>query len=179
MSEFDVSSFVASFFDEAKDRLALIDQHLVALEAGELGEEGLNSLRRDAHTIKGSALMLGVTDVGDMAHLFEDAIEALMSHPEFRTAEMVQFLYDVHDQLADRLAHPDAQEPLDVSRFRTKFDALCEYIAVDSSSDHAAFLADEEVPLIGAEDAEAWRRTESDQTDQGAMATPDATPPAA
>lgn len=178
MSEFDVSSFVASFFDEAKDRLALIDQHLVALEAGELGEEGLNSLRRDAHTIKGSALMLGVTDVGDMAHLFEDAIEALMSHPEFRTAEMVQFLYDVHDQLADRLAHPDAQEPLDVSRFRTKFDALCEYIAVDSSSDHAAFLADEEVPLIGAEDAEAWRRTESEQTDQGVMATQDAMPPA-
>lgn len=168
MSEFDVSSFVASFFDEAKDRLAMINQRLVALEGGELDEEGMTHLRRDAHTIKGSALMLGVNDVGDMAHLFEDAIEALMRHPEFRIAEMVQFLYDVHDQLAHRLAHPDAQEPLDVPRFRTKFDALCEYIRADLESDHAAFLGDEaeaaaETPLIGAEDAEAWQRAGADR----------------
>jgi chemotaxis protein histidine kinase CheA/CheY-like chemotaxis protein len=171
LSEFNISSFIASFFDEAKDRLASINQHLVALESGSLDEEGLNSLRRDAHTIKGSALMLGVTDVGEMGHLFEDAMEKLIEHAEFRTGKMVQFLFDLHDRLVERLQHPDGQELLDVDKYRRYFNALCDDIAVEPSSGSAASIGEElqslleeaaaaeaETLLIGAEEAEAWRR---------------------
>ena len=169
MSEFNLSSFIASFFDEAKERLASINQYLVSLESGSLDEEGLNSLRRDAHTIKGSALMLGVTDVGEMGHLFEDAMEHLIEHPEFRTGKMVQFLFDLHDRLAERLKNPDSPEQLDVPKFRHEFNALCESIAADASAGEPVAESAEsgtgqqegaptEGLLIGAEEAEAWRR---------------------
>lgn len=78
MADFDLSNFIASFFDEAKERLNAINQALVAFEAGTLDEDGLVSLRRDAHTIKGSALMLGVNDVGGVAHVFEDLVLSLI-----------------------------------------------------------------------------------------------------
>ncbi len=181
MSEFNLSSFVASFFDEAKERLASINQYLVSLEAGSLDEEGLNSLRRDAHTIKGSALMLGVTDVGEMGHLFEDAMEHLIEHPEYRTANMVQFLFDLHDRLAERLQSPDNPERLDVPKFRQEFNALCESIAAGSATGEPLVGPPEQEDgagqpeatpadmLIGAEEAEAWRRS-------GVESSPEAVP---
>ncbi|MDQ6971382.1 MAG: Hpt domain-containing protein, partial [Mariprofundaceae bacterium] len=55
MSVNDLSQFLASFFDEARQRLSSINQALVALESGTLTDDGLVGLRRDAHTIKGSA----------------------------------------------------------------------------------------------------------------------------
>ncbi len=186
MSEFDLSGFIASFFDEARDRLASINQRLVALESGSLDEEELNSLRRDAHTIKGSALMLGVTDVGEMGHLFEDAMEKLIEHAEFRTGEMVQFLFDLHDRLAERLQKPDSQEHLDVPGFRREFDRLCEAIAAGSAPAPEPPAAVDEVGLppleeilaaddagemlIGAEEAEAWKRSATAEAEQPAAA---------
>lgn len=121
MSGFDLSNFLASFFDEAKERLASINQKLVAFEAGSLDAEGLIALRRDAHTIKGSALMLGVQDVGNVAHLFEDVMEHLIEHPEDRTPPIIQFLFDLHDQLKVRFEDQEGKQPLAVEPLREKY----------------------------------------------------------
>jgi len=123
MSGLDLSQFLASFFDEARGRLSSINEGLVGFEAGALDEEGLNRLRRDAHTIKGSAMMLGVEDVGGVAHVFEDAMEHLIGHPEHRTPAMVQFLFDLHDQLAARLQSEDAGR-LDAAAARAQLTSL-------------------------------------------------------
>jgi len=123
LADFDLSNFLASFFDEARERLNSINQGLVDFESGTLNDEGLISLRRDAHTIKGSALMLGVADIGGAAHLFEDVMEKLIEHPTWRTAAMTQFLYDVHDSLDGRLEAVDA-EAINLNPLRAKYDAL-------------------------------------------------------
>ncbi|MDQ6954517.1 MAG: Hpt domain-containing protein, partial [Mariprofundaceae bacterium] len=124
MADFDLSNFLASFFDEARERLNSINQGLVGFEAGTLDAEGLVTLRRDAHTIKGSALMLGVPDIGGAAHLFEDVMEQLIENPSWRTPAMTQFLYDLHDVLEVRLQDPDAQKNIDIEPLRIKHDAL-------------------------------------------------------
>jgi len=127
VSGFDLSNFLASFFDEARERLSSIDQALVKFEAGDLTEDGMVALRRDAHTIKGSALMLGVTDIGETAHLFEDMMEHLMAHPSWRNVpEMVQFLYDIHDALDDRLKNTDTKALIDVAPLRANQRKLLE-----------------------------------------------------
>jgi len=124
MAEFDVSAFLASFFDEASQRLQSINQKLLLLESGEIDDEGVIQLRRDSHTIKGSAQMLGVQDVSELAHLFEDAIDAtLQCVPENRQA-LTQFLYDLHDSLQQRLQHVDGKPRLDTASMRETFIAL-------------------------------------------------------
>ena len=124
MADFDLSNFLASFFDEARERLNSMNQGLVAFESGGLDSEGLISLRRDAHTIKGSALMLGVSDIGGAAHLFEDVMEQLIEHPTWRNPAMTQFLYDLHDELGIRLKDPNAQKNIDLEPLRVKYNEL-------------------------------------------------------
>ncbi len=124
MTGFDTSAFLASFFDEACQRLQSINQYLVRLESGQLDAEGVIHLRREAHNIKGSAQMLGVQDVGELAHLFEDALDAtLQREPEQRQA-LMQFLYDLHDSLQQRLQFVDAKARLAIDARRDVFAAL-------------------------------------------------------
>ena len=128
MADFDLSNFLASFFDEARERLNSMNQGLVAFESDSLDAEGLIALRRDAHTIKGSALMLGVSDIGGVAHLFEDAMEQLIENPTWRRPAMTQFLYDLHDVLDTRLQDPDSQTNIDLEPLRVKYNALLESV---------------------------------------------------
>lgn len=147
MADFDLSNFLASFFDEARERLNSMNQGLVAFESNSLDAEGLIALRRDAHTIKGSALMLGVSDIGGVAHLFEDAMEQLIENPTWRRPAMTQFLYDLHDVLDTRLQDPESQANIDLEPLRVKYNALLERVKeqelLDGSSD--VFEANEAV----------------------------------
>jgi two-component system, chemotaxis family, sensor kinase CheA len=63
------------FREEAGERLDRIVATLLALESGEAGPEAVDSLFRDAHSIKGSAGMVGMTEVAAIAHTMEDCLE--------------------------------------------------------------------------------------------------------
>ncbi len=150
MSGFDLSNFVASFFDEARERLNSINQALVEFESGSLDEEGLVTLRRDAHTIKGSALMLAVNDVGGVAHVFEDMVEVLIKSPHLRTPEAVQFLFDLHDQLDKRMEDHESKELLDADIARANYEALMERL---ENSEAAPVPDDSEETVVAEADA--------------------------
>lgn len=125
MTDFDLSSFLVQFFDEAKERLITVNRSLVLLESGNLDEQGLAQLCRDAHTIKGSAEMLGVKDISALSHLLEDGVEFVRSEKLVSGSHpMTQFLFDLHDLLQDRLKHPDAESRIDVSPVVDQFNAL-------------------------------------------------------
>ncbi len=157
MSDFDLSGFLASFFDEARERLASINQSLVKFESGQLQEEGLVELRRDAHTIKGSALMLGVDDVGGTAHLFEDVMEQLIQKPELRNAVMLQFLFDLHDDLRQRVDDFENTEKIEVNPLREKYKELLEKQASGEIQAQAPAAEEEPAKLIGADDVKEWQ----------------------
>ncbi|MDQ6965982.1 MAG: Hpt domain-containing protein, partial [Mariprofundaceae bacterium] len=146
----DFTQFIEAFFDEARQRLGSINQALVALESDSLDAVGLAALMRDAHTIKGSALMLGVTDVGGAGHIFEDAVERMTGDVEIRTPAMAQLLMDIHDRLAERLQAVDAPS-IDVKVFQQRFDALLaedgSAAPGDESALHAAVASELEAVL--------------------------------
>ena len=62
------------FRDEATQRLDRMDAVLLAIESGRADAEAVNSLFRDAHTIKGAAAMLGLDDIRILAHAAEDVL---------------------------------------------------------------------------------------------------------
>jgi two-component system chemotaxis sensor kinase CheA len=62
------------FRDEATQRLDQMDTGLLAIEAGDAGAETVDSLFRNAHTIKGAAGMLGFDDIRAVAHAAEDVL---------------------------------------------------------------------------------------------------------
>ena len=65
------------FRDEAAQRLDEMDAALLAIESGDAGAEIIDSLFRNAHTIKGAAGMLGFDDVRALAHAAEDVLASV------------------------------------------------------------------------------------------------------
>ena len=67
------------FRDETNERLDRIVTTLLATEAGEAADDALDSLFRDAHSIKGNAGMVGFDEAQQIAHAMEDVLEQCRS----------------------------------------------------------------------------------------------------
>jgi len=123
MSDLDTSRFLASFFDEAKGRLASVNRRLVLLESEKLDAEGVIFLKRDLHTIKGAAQMLDVQDISTLSHLFEDAVELAVAQGPSQQP-VLQLLFDLHDQLETRLIDVDAEPRIDTKPFMERLQSI-------------------------------------------------------
>ena len=73
MSELD-TGLTDLFRAETTQRLDQMDTVLLAIESGQADAEAVNSLFRNAHTIKGGASMLGFDDIRTLAHAAEDIL---------------------------------------------------------------------------------------------------------
>ena len=74
-------ALVVGFVAEAQDLCARITQIVLDLEAGQLTDDACaqeqDDVARMLHTLKGSAAMLGLDDLADMAHALEDRFAPL------------------------------------------------------------------------------------------------------
>ncbi|MGH8894131.1 MAG: hybrid sensor histidine kinase/response regulator [Actinomycetes bacterium] len=77
MSWADDPELVATFRAEVEERLASLCEGLLRLETHAAPRQLVGGLFRDAHTVKGSARMLGLGGVVDVAHRSEDLLGAL------------------------------------------------------------------------------------------------------
>src|SRR3954471_4707641 len=73
----DDPELLATFRAEVDERLASLSAGLLQLEAHPAPRQLVAGLFRDAHTVKGSARMLGLDGVVDVAHRAEDLLGAL------------------------------------------------------------------------------------------------------
>jgi two-component system chemotaxis sensor kinase CheA len=61
--------------EEANERVMNIERNLLGLEDGSVGEDAVNALFRDAHSIKSAAGMLGWDEAVTIAHSMEDTFD--------------------------------------------------------------------------------------------------------
>ena len=73
----DDPELLATFRAEVEERLASLQTGLLALENHQSPRQVVTTLFRDAHTVKGSARMLGLEGVLHVAHNMEDLLGAL------------------------------------------------------------------------------------------------------
>src|ERR1019366_1690160 len=65
------------FREESTTRLDQMDAALLAMESGNADAETIDSLFRNAHTIKGSAGILGFEDIRSLGHAVEDFLSSV------------------------------------------------------------------------------------------------------
>ena len=78
------TEFMEIFRDEARERLDRIVETLLALESGRGAADAVDSLFRDTHTIKGGAGMVGLEQIGDLAHAMEDVLAKTRESGSYR-----------------------------------------------------------------------------------------------
>jgi two-component system chemotaxis sensor kinase CheA len=98
------------FREEATTRLDRMDEALLAMESGDAGAEVIDSLFRNAHTIKGSAGMLGFDDIRSLGHAVEDVLSSVREAGVF-PPELAEPLLRATAALRAQVA--GSQEPID------------------------------------------------------------------
>ncbi|HUX42039.1 MAG TPA: response regulator [Rectinemataceae bacterium] len=118
----DMSKFIGRFVEESRERIAQLIAGIGAFDIAEAREGegsavgGVDELFRAAHTIKGSAKMLGQAGIGETAHRLEDLLDALRSGRLKTSSEAIQALYrgaDGLSSLVERLASGEKNPPAD------------------------------------------------------------------
>ncbi len=99
MEEFDKSKFLPLFKEETYGRIRDITRELLAFEKNKADPEIISELKRAAHTIKGSARMLGLEDISRMAHGLEDILAGLPGAQEAAATQMINSVFDKLDSL--------------------------------------------------------------------------------
>jgi len=100
------------FRDEAAERLDQMETALLAVESGDAGAEFVDSLFRNAHTIKGAAGMLGLEDIHKLSHAVEEILAGVREAAVFRP-ELAAPLLRATTTLRAQIMGVGQGEPLD------------------------------------------------------------------
>ena len=103
---FDMKVFLTRFVVETKRHCAQMEKELLALEADGVSEDGLASVFRIAHTIKGAARMLKQSEISDKAHQIEDVLEELRGKRRVFDRAVIDELLQGIDLLRSLLDEP-------------------------------------------------------------------------
>jgi chemotaxis protein histidine kinase CheA/CheY-like chemotaxis protein len=106
----DDPELVATFRAEVDERLASLCEGLLRLEGHPSPRQLVAGLFRDAHTVKGSARMLGLDEVVDVAHRAEDLLGALRDGRRVATKDLVDLLLVAAEGISRSL--PGAERPV-------------------------------------------------------------------
>ncbi len=125
---FNREEFISYFRDEAEELLQQIDADLLKLEecvsSGESDPEIVNALFRALHTVKGSAGMLGFTDVSNLAHKLENLCDLLRKDRMPLSESAVDILFSGRDLLKEfvEAAIGEHETPTGVEEYVRKLD---------------------------------------------------------
>ena len=109
----DLSQFYETFFDEADELLAEMEQLLLQLDVEAPDIEHLNAIFRAAHSIKGGAATFGCFQhLAGTTHLLENLLDEIRRGEMVLRADMVDIFLETKDVLKSQLdTYRAAQEP--------------------------------------------------------------------
>ena len=91
---------LALFEQEAAERLGLLGELLLRLESEGAQPDVVASLFREAHTLKGAAVVVGLDDIGVAAHALEEVLADVRSGVAEVTTELLDQLFTALDELS-------------------------------------------------------------------------------
>jgi two-component system chemotaxis sensor kinase CheA len=125
MTGLDLSQFYETFFDEADELLAQMEQLLLELDAGQPDIEQLNAIFRAAHSIKGGAATFGCfTQLAETTHLLENLLDAIRRGEMALRTDMIDIFLETKDVLKSQLDAYRASEEPDAAAY----ERICEVL---------------------------------------------------
>ncbi len=108
----DISDFYQTFFDEADELLADMEQHLLDLVPEAPDSEQLNAIFRAAHSIKGGAGTFGFTILQETTHLMENLLDEARRGEMQLNADIINLFLETKDIMQEQLdAYKSSVEP--------------------------------------------------------------------
>ncbi|MEI6003399.1 Hpt domain-containing protein, partial [Paraburkholderia bengalensis] len=100
----DITQFYQTFFDEADELLAQMEQLLLNLDVGQPDPEDLAAIFRAAHSIKGGAATFGFTALTETTHILESLLDRARNNEIVLRKDMIDTFLETKDVLSGQLA---------------------------------------------------------------------------
>ncbi|KLU22902.1 chemotaxis protein CheA [Caballeronia mineralivorans PML1(12)] len=136
----DITQFYQTFFDEADELLADMEQLLLALDLANPDPEDLGAIFRAAHSIKGGAATFGFSALTETTHILESLLDRARNNELVLRRDMIDTFLETKDVLSDQLgAYRASAEPDAVAA-----KAICaklEYLRDNDPADEVSAIA--------------------------------------
>ena len=94
----EFKEFLPGFVDSAREHINAIDQGLLELEKkGLSAEDVIKNILRNAHSLKGAAMTMGVDEMADLCHGMEDLIREIQEGRTSAEPEVFDVLFTAND----------------------------------------------------------------------------------
>jgi two-component system chemotaxis sensor kinase CheA len=109
--KFDRSLFIGKFSAEAEEHLRKLNDGVLHLERGEADADLMAEILRAAHTLKGSARMMGFKEINQVAHKLEDLLLEIKEDRLEATQPVCDLIFQALDSMdASRQAIVEGRE---------------------------------------------------------------------
>lgn len=117
---------VNGFLDEAGKHIATLNERLLGVEQGKTGSEIVAEMFRAAHSLKGAAGFLKLTDIAAVTHRMESVLDQVRHERLTFTGQVVETLFESFDIVSSLLAGvaTGTGEKLDTTRVQARLDAV-------------------------------------------------------
>jgi len=132
----DKSGIIEFFLVEASEHIQNLNAGLLALEKDPTNREVIDELFRAAHTLKGSAAMMGFQGISDVGHKSEDMLGLFRSGSIPITRDTLNFLFDSVDAvklMVDGIASKKPEDPLIIENITQSFASLVNTLRGESA----------------------------------------------
>lgn len=145
----DISDFYQTFFDEADELLADMEQHLLDLVPEAPDSEQLNAIFRAAHSIKGGAGTFGFTILQETTHLMENLLDEARRGEMQLNTDIINLFLETKDIMQEQLdAYKSSAEP-DAASFEYICNALRQ-LALEAKGDVVAAVPAAKLSVVDA-----------------------------
>jgi two-component system chemotaxis sensor kinase CheA len=100
----DITQFYQTFFDEADELLAQMEQLLLNLDVAHPDPEDLAAIFRAAHSIKGGAATFGFTALTETTHILDSLLDRARNNELVLRKDMIDTFLETKDVLSGQLA---------------------------------------------------------------------------
>lgn len=114
----DLSQYLSMFFEESKEHLQALNDHLMTLEKDPTHLQSVQEIFRSAHTLKGMAATMGFNQMASMTHKMENALDLIRNGQQQVTPRLLDALFYSFDMLEKQLesiAESGTDETVDVT----------------------------------------------------------------
>ena len=126
----DLQRFHATFFEESREGLDVMEDGLLSLESGDTDPETLNSVFRAAHSIKGGAATFGFESIAGLTHVLETLLDELRAGKRALEAAAIDAMLASVDVLRTLLHEAEHGQPADPAAAQTVLDRLNAVLSV-------------------------------------------------
>ena len=144
----DKSKYLDIFIEEARENIQSLSESLLAIEKYGYQEDMINEAYRVMHTLKGTAHVIGITPIGELAHVAEDLFDEIKEYKNNLSRKTLDALFETNDSLEAMLQNLVRGEEIDNERSKVLIEKIKSIMAnseifssiTESDKEHANLI---------------------------------------